>query len=127
MKNRLRAAWRAFLGIEDIGLHPLSLNVHEGVWFQRITGPVDGWYSFGDSGNPPFGQPVQLLLENLEQLEDRRTTVAVGWRTKEIDDHSGKEKWTVFSPFSRYPGQGLTYWRPLSPAPRNVVGPTNAA
>jgi hypothetical protein len=102
--------------------HPLFLNPNEGIWFHYAVGPIDGWFSFGLHGNPPFGVPVQVLMTD---EHGARGFVAVGVRTQDIDPRVVKERWEIRGQFQPDggPRMQMTYWRPLSAPPASLPSP----
>jgi hypothetical protein len=101
--------------------HPLVLNPNEGVWMHYCNGPVDGWFSFGDHGNPPFRTPVQVLFVD---QDGKRLCVAIGTRTSVVDERVGKEKWEVVGQFDPFPGgANMTHWRFQSAPPATIKLP----
>jgi hypothetical protein len=96
--------------------HPMSLNPNEGRWFNLCRGPIDGWFSFGLHGNPPFGIPVQVVIRS-KIINSEVVRVGTGIRTREVE-YFRKELWNTVS---GVPGDVLSgdliYWRPLSPMP----------
>lgn len=92
---------------------PLDLNENEGKWFHLCRGPEDGWFNFGQHGNPPFGWPVQLVLVDREG----RTVISAGMRREEIIEGEGKERWQILPPAVPIDSHMLILWRPLTPAP----------
>lgn len=107
--------------------HPLALNANEGRWFNLISGPIDGWFSFAEHGNPPFGMPVQIAFEveippsAVTPTDPRPVKTALfsgaGIRTQSIDPAYGKESWRCIAMFPDRPPGMLTHWRPLSAPP----------
>jgi len=97
--------------------HPLVLNRNESRWFNLCEGPYNGWFSFGEHGNPPFDVPVQVTMGHGEDAKQPLFS-AVGIRTREINSVVGKEQWRVVSEFPIPAGYGTVYWRPLSIPPR---------
>lgn len=96
--------------------HPLALNGNELRWFNMIQGPVDGWFSLGAHGNPPFGIPVQLT-GIISVYGHPQLTVGTGIRTPEIGP-DGKEIWHCNFQCDRDRlGALLTDWRPLMMPP----------
>lgn len=106
--------------------HPLLLNIHEGIWFNLVSGPIGGWFSFADHGNPPFDMPVQVVVE-LDLNGEMRRCVGLGIRRDRLIKRlfldpiiapgmPFTEAWEVTTAF---PSQGakLTHWRPLSGPP----------
>lgn len=101
--------------------HALVLNPNEGMWMHFAVGPIDGWFSFGDHGNPPFDMPVAVMMSHRDSGE--RSHVAVGVRTREIDPHVEKERWEIrsqFKPTDGSPALGMTHWRPLPMPPASI-------
>lgn len=94
--------------------HPLDLNPSEGRWLNLVSGPIDGWFSCAEHGNPPFDTPVQVVVSN---ENTKCIFVAVGTRTRDLDPQINKERWIVNSQFGSYAG-GICFWRPLSPLPK---------
>lgn len=102
--------------------HPLVLNPNEGMWMHHCVGPVEGWFSFGEHGNPPFKTPVQLLF--VDRNDHKRLCVGTGQRTDCVDEQHVKEKWEVQLQFDPFPGgQFMTHWRFLSAPPASVKQP----
>ncbi len=103
--------------------HPLMLNPTEGIWMHYAVGPIDGWFSFGLHGNPPFNTPVQVLMTTADIGE--RGFVAVGVRTKDVDPCVVKERWQLNGQFdfNGAPRMQMTHWRPLSLPPASVKQP----
>jgi hypothetical protein len=97
--------------------HPLTLNSNEGRWFNLCEGPCNGWFSFGDHGNPPFDIPVQVCVGDGADAKAPFFTV-VGIRTRVIDEAVGKERWALWGQFPIPSSYGALYWRPLSVPPR---------
>jgi hypothetical protein len=96
--------------------HPLELNRNEGRWLNTIAGPIDGWFSFQDHGNPPFGVPVQIAMA-YEAQGQQVLVVGAGIRTNEIGLEK-KEVWSCWVPFEMRSATGkLVFWRPLSKPP----------
>ncbi len=97
--------------------HPLMLNPNEGIWMHYAVGPVEGWFSFGLHGNPPFDTPVQVLMCAKDIGE--RGFVAIGVRTREIIPGVVKERWEIRSQFppDGAPRVQMMYWKPLSLPP----------
>jgi hypothetical protein len=118
---------RRWLGIEETArVDALALNRNELAWFNLAAGPIDGWFSFGEHGNPPFDTPVQVVC--LRQGPTGGVMhVAIGIRRRRfMNTEAGpKEAWQVFTnpDFADPSGASGTiiYWRPLSPLPRSVA------
>ncbi len=101
--------------------HPLILNPNEATWIHHAVGPIDGWFSFGEHGNPPFHTPVQVLMTHPKT--GARVCVGVGFRTTEIDPKMDKERWILKFQFDPLPPAIMTHWRPLSAPPASIPAP----
>lgn len=97
--------------------HPLDLNANELRWMDHLAGPYDGWFHFGEHGNPPVGVLVQIV--SIDPKGVRPSFVGAGRRTAAIDQEHGKERWECMSSFDPMPPTTmmLGYWRPLAPLP----------